>query len=114
MFSLGCIVVISVFGEIGLANKHANEEPIRGVVPGRAPYERLRVVCRVSVNSVQTRTENSHVPGESISFARPLLGQVGNTSSRGASRNFPALHSSVLRASRTTCSFSVACMLHVE
>ena len=56
----------------------------------------------------------NHVPGSSISSGMPRRCHVGSTSSLRPSRNRPFVASSHLIASRTTCSFSMACTLHVE
>ena len=106
---------VSALGHWYLADEETDKEAVRCIFSGGATYKRFSGFCSFCMsNQPSSSWAGGNTPGGSISSGMPRLCQLGSVILRGASRKFPALHSSACNASLTTCSFSVACMLHVE
>lgn len=93
--------------------KRATKNPLVASSPGEHLMSEAASSAPVSM-SLRLPSRCDYVPGESISSGSPRRCHDGRTIVGGARRNLPSRHSSALRASRTTRSFSTACTLQVE
>lgn len=111
---LGIAFLLSV-GLLGALTKQDTKKPLVASSSGeQRTNDKAWSGDKSKSKGVNRVITGMQLPGNSISSGNPRRCHFGRTWSGGASSKPPLFPSSELRAPRTTCSFSVACILHVE